>query len=54
MHVYTIFCMFVSAITFLIGFGIGVIAGYYVVRSDFEDHHDYLEYLIHRQDKIRN
>ena len=54
MHTYTTFCMFVSAITFLVGFGIGVIAGYHVLKSDFEDHHNYLEYLIHRQDEIRN
>lgn len=54
MHMYTTFCVFISIITLLIGFGFGILAGYHVLKHELHDYYEYLEYLIHRQDEIRN
>lgn len=54
MNMYTAFCAFISIITFLAGFGFGTLAGYHVLKQELHDYYEYLEYLIRRQDEIRN
>lgn len=36
------------------GFGFGTLAGYHLLKYELHDYYEYLEYLIHRQDEIRN